>query len=168
MFLIAYTLCPKFVIEFMYWSLEQWLPLARTLSCLIPKMSTADFGRSSSIAGYSLCHPQSCILNAIVNAEPDLHNLTICDLVIEGGLQTEIHSDPNNTRSFRSPANRGGVMFLGLKEGQKYHIDKFDCSKLYLIMAYLSVVRKTLKSSAMISMKTDPAWCPARNFSTTY
>lgn len=62
--------------------------------------------------------PASGVRDAIVNASPDLNNVTIRDLVIEGGLQTETHSDPNSTRSFRSTANRGGIMFLGLNEGQ--------------------------------------------------
>jgi parallel beta-helix repeat protein len=66
--------------------------------------------------------PASGLRDAVVNAEPDLHDVTIRDLVIEGGLQTEIHSDPNSTRSFRSGANRGGIMFLGLKEGQMKNI----------------------------------------------
>ncbi len=66
--------------------------------------------------------PASGVRDAIVNASPDLNNVTIRDLVIEGGLQTETHSDPNSTRSFRSTANRGGIMFLGLKEGQMKNI----------------------------------------------
>ena len=66
--------------------------------------------------------PKSGVRDAMVNAEPDMSSVTIRDLVIEGGLQTEIHSDPNSTRSFRSTANRGGIMFLGLKEGQMKNI----------------------------------------------
>ncbi|TDE14541.1 right-handed parallel beta-helix repeat-containing protein [Dyadobacter psychrotolerans] len=66
--------------------------------------------------------PASGVRDAIVNAEPDLTNITIRDLVIEGALKTEIHSDPNSTRSFRSTANRGGIMFLGQKAGQMKNI----------------------------------------------
>jgi hypothetical protein len=64
----------------------------------------------------------SGVRDALVNASPDLSNVTIRDLVIEGGIQTETHSDPNTTRSFRSTVNRGGIMFLGLQAGQMKNI----------------------------------------------
>ncbi len=63
--------------------------------------------------------PTSGKRDAIVNASNDLHDITIRDLVIEGALQTDLHTDPNARRSFRSDqGNRGGIIFLAQKEGQ--------------------------------------------------
>lgn len=59
--------------------------------------------------------PASGSREAIVNADDDLHDITIRDLVIEGALKTEIHSDPNSTRSYRGGYNRGGILFRSLK-----------------------------------------------------
>jgi len=55
--------------------------------------------------------------DAIVNATDDLHDVTICDLVLEGGPDPDPGSDPNSKRSFRGNYNRGGIMFLGKQEG---------------------------------------------------
>ena len=55
--------------------------------------------------------PASDYREAIVNANEDLHNVTIRDFVIEGSRSTEIHSDPNSTRSYRGGYNRGGILF---------------------------------------------------------
>ena len=62
--------------------------------------------------------PKSGVRDAIVNATDDLHDVTICDLVVEGAADTDPGSDPNSRRSYRSTANRGGIMFLGQHEGQ--------------------------------------------------
>ena len=63
--------------------------------------------------------PASGARESIVNKDNDLHDITIRDLVIEGALQTNLHTDPNARRSFRSDqGNRGGIMFLAQKEGQ--------------------------------------------------
>ncbi|HET9277397.1 MAG TPA: right-handed parallel beta-helix repeat-containing protein [Flavitalea sp.] len=60
---------------------------------------------------------------AIVNANEDLHDITLRDLVIEGSRTTEIHSDPNSTRSFRGGYNRGGILFRSAKETQMKNIN---------------------------------------------
>ncbi len=65
---------------------------------------------------------QSGVRDAIVNLDANMHDVTIQNLVLEGGISTEIHSDPNTTRSFKSTANRGGVMFLGNEKGQMKNI----------------------------------------------
>jgi parallel beta-helix repeat protein len=64
----------------------------------------------------------SGVRDAIVNATDDLHDVTICDLVVEGASDPDPGSDPNSRRSYRSTANRGGIMFLGQYEGQMKNI----------------------------------------------
>ncbi len=66
--------------------------------------------------------PASGIRDALVNASPDMSNVTICDLVIEGGTKIDRGSDPNSSRSYRNLANRGAIMFLGESEGQLKNI----------------------------------------------
>ena len=66
--------------------------------------------------------PKSGVRDAIVNATDDLHDATICDLMVEGATDTDPGSDPNSRRSYRSTANRGGIMFLGQHEGQMKNI----------------------------------------------
>ncbi len=60
--------------------------------------------------------------DAIVNAVSDMSNVTIRDLVIEGAISPDTGTDPNSRRSFRSSANRGGIMFLGQFEGEMENI----------------------------------------------
>lgn len=55
--------------------------------------------------------PASDNRETIVNKDDDFHDIIIRDLVIECALKTEIHSDPNSTRSFRGGYNRGGILF---------------------------------------------------------
>lgn len=61
--------------------------------------------------------PKSGIRDAIVNNDPDMHDVTIRDLVVEGNTRTDRGTDPNTTRSYRNPGNRGGIMFLSGKQG---------------------------------------------------
>ncbi|OFX30722.1 MAG: hypothetical protein A2W92_18935 [Bacteroidetes bacterium GWA2_42_15] len=70
-----------------------------------------------------LLDPSLGVRDAEVNAEPDMHDVTICDLVIEGGTKIDRGSDPNSSRSYRSSANRGAIMFLGQSEGQMKNIN---------------------------------------------
>lgn len=60
--------------------------------------------------------PASGVRDAIVNATNDLHDATICDLVLEGSTDIDPGSDPNSKRSYRSSANRGGILFSGDRE----------------------------------------------------
>lgn len=60
--------------------------------------------------------------DAIVNAESNMSNVTVRDLVIEGAINHEPGTDPNSRRSFRSSANRGGIMFLGQFSGEMKNI----------------------------------------------
>jgi hypothetical protein len=55
--------------------------------------------------------------DAIVNATDDMHDVTLRDFVLEGASNPETGTDPNSRRSFRSTANRGGVLFMGPQEG---------------------------------------------------
>jgi parallel beta-helix repeat protein len=66
--------------------------------------------------------PASGVRDAIVNAFDDLHDVTICDLVVEGATDPDPGTDPNSRRSYRSSGNRGGIIFLGQHEGQMKNI----------------------------------------------
>jgi parallel beta-helix repeat protein len=66
--------------------------------------------------------PASGVRDAIVNAKDDLHDVTICDLVVEGANDPDPGSDPNSRRSYRSTANRGGIIFWGQREKQMKNI----------------------------------------------
>jgi parallel beta-helix repeat protein len=68
--------------------------------------------------------------DAMINAENDMHDVTIRDLKIEGSNRTELHSDPNSTRSYRGNYNRGGIIFRALKEGQMKNINIVNVSLL--------------------------------------
>ncbi len=67
--------------------------------------------------------PASGLRDAIVNASDDLHDVTICDLVLEGAPDPDPGSDPNSKRSYRGNYNRGGIMFLGKQEGAMKNIN---------------------------------------------
>lgn len=67
--------------------------------------------------------PDAGARDAIVNAEDDLHDVTIRDLVVEGSVRPEPPTDPNSARSYRNQGNRGGIMFLGQREGQMKNIN---------------------------------------------
>jgi parallel beta-helix repeat protein len=66
--------------------------------------------------------PASGVRDAIGNASDDMHDVTICDLVVEGANDTDPGSDPNSRRSYQSSGNRGGIIFLGQYEGQMKNI----------------------------------------------
>jgi parallel beta-helix repeat protein len=63
-----------------------------------------------------LLSPTAGVRDAIVNDAPDMHDITIRDLVVEGNPKTDRGTDPNTTRSYRSRENRGGIMFLAEKQ----------------------------------------------------
>ena len=67
--------------------------------------------------------PASGEREAVINADNNMHDVTIRDLVIECATKTETHSDPNSTRSYRGGYNRGGIMFRTLTEGQMKNIN---------------------------------------------
>ena len=69
-----------------------------------------------------LLDPSTGGRDAIVNAADDLHDVTICDLVLEGAPDPDPGSDPNSKRSYRGNYNRGGIMFLGKVEGAMKNI----------------------------------------------
>jgi parallel beta-helix repeat protein len=66
--------------------------------------------------------PTAGVRDAIVNATNNMHDITICDLVVEGANEPDPGSDPNSRRSYRSTANRGGIIFLGQHERQLKNI----------------------------------------------
>ena len=67
--------------------------------------------------------PASGNREAMVNADVDLHDVTIRDLVIECNTRTDIPSDPNSARSYRGGYNRGGIIFRGLEDGMMKNIN---------------------------------------------
>lgn len=67
--------------------------------------------------------PEAGMRDAIANAEDDLHDITIRDLVVEGSVRPEPPSDPNSARSYRNPGNRGGIIFRAQREGQMRNIN---------------------------------------------
>lgn len=66
--------------------------------------------------------PASGVRDAITNADDDMNDVILCDLVIEGATDPDPGSDPNSRRSYRSTANRGGIIFLGQHEEQMKNI----------------------------------------------
>lgn len=66
--------------------------------------------------------PTSGVRDAIVNAADNLHDVTICDLVVEGANDPDPGSDPNSRRSYRGGSNRGGIILLGQHKGQMKNI----------------------------------------------
>jgi parallel beta-helix repeat protein len=66
--------------------------------------------------------PAPGVRDAIVNASDDLHDVTLCDLVVEGATDPDPGTDPNSRRSYRSTGNRGGIIFLGQHERQMKNI----------------------------------------------
>ena len=67
--------------------------------------------------------PASDARDAMVNADNDLHDITIRDLVIEGSNKTSPGTDPNSNRSNKGGYNRGGIIFRSLREGQMKNIN---------------------------------------------
>jgi parallel beta-helix repeat protein len=67
--------------------------------------------------------PASGMREAIINADDNMHDITIRDLGIEGGVKTEVPSDPNSSRSYRGGYNRAGILFRAQKERQMKNIN---------------------------------------------
>ena len=87
------------------------------------KMSSGVTLAGEGINTILFLDPASGNREVIVNGTDDFHDVTIRDLVIELALKTEIHSDPNSTRSYRGGYNRGGILFRSLKEGHMKNIN---------------------------------------------
>jgi parallel beta-helix repeat protein len=66
--------------------------------------------------------PASGNREAIINAENDMHDVTLRDLVIEIAPRTDPGTDPNSNRSYRGGYNRGGIIFRALQDGQMKNI----------------------------------------------
>ncbi|GHT88359.1 hypothetical protein FACS189474_3450 [Bacteroidia bacterium] len=61
----------------------------------------------------------------IANAERDMHDVVIRDLLLEGATNTVTNNDPNHDRRNRSYMNapaREGILFFGLTDGQMKNI----------------------------------------------
>lgn len=74
------------------------------------------------LASVIFLNPTSGERDAIVNADNDMHDVTLRDLVVEGAAKTDPGTDPNSSRSYRNPGNRGGIIFRSLNEGQMKNI----------------------------------------------
>src|SRR4029078_4297121 len=66
--------------------------------------------------------PASASRDALVNADDNLHNVTITELVFEYSNKTDPGTDPNSSRSYRGGYNRGGINFRARQEGQMKNI----------------------------------------------
>jgi parallel beta-helix repeat protein len=69
-----------------------------------------------------LLDPASGLRDAIVNATDDMHDITVCDLVLEGAPDPDPGSDPNSKRSYRGSYNRGGFLFYGKQDDSMKNI----------------------------------------------
>jgi parallel beta-helix repeat protein len=67
-------------------------------------------------------NPAAEARETIINANDDMHDVTIRDLVIECGTKTETPSDPNSARSYRGGYNRGGILVRSLSQGSMKNI----------------------------------------------
>jgi len=70
--------------------------------------------------------PASGEREAIINADVNIHDITIRDLVIEGSNRTDPGTDPNSSRSSKGGYNRGGILFRSGKGSQLQQIDLID------------------------------------------
>lgn len=67
--------------------------------------------------------PVSGERDAIVNADDDLHDITIRNLIVEGATKPFPGTDPNSSRSFHSSGNRGGIIFRSEKVNEMDHLN---------------------------------------------
>jgi len=67
--------------------------------------------------------PTSGVRDAIVNAEKNMHDVTIQNLLLECEMVSEKGSDPNSSRSWHNTGNRGGIMFIADNEGDMKNIN---------------------------------------------
>lgn len=70
--------------------------------------------------------PSSGERDALINKQADIHDVTIKDLVIEGGLSPLTSTDPNSNRSFRNKGNRGGIIFRSEEPGKMHNLRFID------------------------------------------
>lgn len=78
--------------------------------------------RGEGISTKLFLDPASGLRDAVVNADSDMHDVTIRDLIIEVSDRLEIPSDPNSHRSRGGGYNRGGILFHSMREGQMKNI----------------------------------------------
>jgi parallel beta-helix repeat protein len=103
----------------------KWVIAARgihTLSATL-KIPSGTILSGEGLETILFLDPASGIRDAMVSGEPNLHDVTIRDLVIEGNTRTDTPSDPNSARSYRSTANRGGIMFIANRDEQLKNIN---------------------------------------------
>lgn len=70
--------------------------------------------------------PASGARETMINASPDIHDVTIRNLVIEAANKMDPGYDPNTSRSVKGGYNRGGILFRAEKEGQMTQISLID------------------------------------------
>jgi len=66
--------------------------------------------------------PSSGMRDAMINADSDMHDVIIRNMVIEVSDRLEVPSDPNSHRSRGGGYNRGGILFHAMREGQMKNI----------------------------------------------
>jgi Right handed beta helix region/Alginate lyase len=103
----------------------RWVLLRKGVH-LIPhslKMPAAITLAGEGLGSVIFLDPKSADRDAIVNADNDLHDITIRDLVIEGSNRTETGDDPNSNRSYRGGYNRGAIVLRAVSTGQMKNIN---------------------------------------------
>jgi parallel beta-helix repeat protein len=103
-----------------------WVVLAKGLHVIhaalrLPSgITLAGQGRDSVV----FLDPKAAAENAgiaIVNAAPDLHDVTLRDFVVEGSTLSRPPTDPNQdhrARSYQNAPSRGGILFAAERAGQ--------------------------------------------------
>jgi parallel beta-helix repeat protein len=66
--------------------------------------------------------PATGMRDAMTNADSNMHDVTIRNMVIEISDRTDIPSDPNSRRSRGGGYNRGGILFHSIGKGQMKNI----------------------------------------------
>jgi parallel beta-helix repeat protein len=66
--------------------------------------------------------PATGMRDAMTNADSNMHDVTIRNMVIEISDRTDIPSDPNSRRSRGGGYNRGGILFHSMGKGQMKNI----------------------------------------------
>ncbi len=66
--------------------------------------------------------PDAKARDALRAVAPDLHDVTVCDLMIDGASQAFEHFGNQSHRSFRNRQNRGGILVHADRAGQARHL----------------------------------------------
>ncbi len=86
------------------------------------KMPSGVTLMGSGLSTILFLDPASGARETIINADSNMHDVTIRDLVIEGSNRTDPGTDPNTYRAFKGGYNRGGILFRSGRDSSLQHI----------------------------------------------